>query len=85
MRASRTFKYGAHDVTIETGNIARQADGAVMVNMADTVVLVTAVGASKDVEGRDFFPLTVNYQERSSCNTTLMKSSLFLSSNSSFS
>ena len=64
MRASRTFKYGAHDVTIETGNIARQADGAVMVNMADTVVLVTAVGASKDVEGRDFFPLTVNYQEK---------------------
>jgi polyribonucleotide nucleotidyltransferase len=64
VRASRTFKYGAHDVTIETGNIARQADGAVMVNMADTVVLVTAVGASKDVEGRDFFPLTVNYQEK---------------------
>ena len=64
MRASRTFKYGAHDVTIETGVIARQADGAVVVNMADTVVLVTAVGATKDVEGRDFFPLTVNYQEK---------------------
>ena len=64
MRASRTFKYGAHDVTIETGVIARQADGAVIVNMADTVVLVTAVGDSKDVEGRDFFPLTVNYQEK---------------------
>ncbi len=64
MRASRTFKYGAHDVTIETGVIARQADGAVIVNMADTVVLVTAVGATKDVEGRDFFPLTVNYQEK---------------------
>ena len=64
MRASRTFKYGAHDVTIETGAIARQADGAVIVNMADTVVLVTAVGDKKDVEGRDFFPLTVNYQEK---------------------
>ena len=64
MRASRTFKYGAHDVTIETGAIARQADGAVLVNMADTVVLVTAVGEKKDVEGRDFFPLTVNYQEK---------------------
>jgi polyribonucleotide nucleotidyltransferase len=64
VRASRTFKYGAHDVTIETGAIARQADGAVLVNMADTVVLVTAVGEKKDVGGRDFFPLTVNYQER---------------------
>ena len=64
MRASRTFKYGAHDVTIETGVIARQADGAVLVNMADTVVLVTAVGDKKDVAGRDFFPLTVNYQEK---------------------
>jgi len=64
VRATRTFKYGAHDVTIETGIIARQADGAVMVNMADTVVLVTAVGEKKDVEGRDFFPLTVNYQEK---------------------
>jgi polyribonucleotide nucleotidyltransferase len=64
VRASRTFKYGAHDVTIETGVIARQADGAVLVNMADTVVLVTAVGDKKDVAGRDFFPLTVNYQEK---------------------
>ena len=64
MKVSRTFNYGDHDVTIETGLIARQADGAVMVNMADTVVLVTAVGQKKDVEGRDFFPLTVNYQEK---------------------
>jgi polyribonucleotide nucleotidyltransferase len=62
--ANRKFRYGAHDVTIETGAIARQADGAVLVNMADTVVLVTAVGDDKDVEGRDFFPLTVNYQEK---------------------
>ncbi len=64
MRATRTFKYGAHDVTIETGVLARQADGAVLVNMADTVVLVTAVGQKKDVPDRDFFPLTVNYQEK---------------------
>ena len=61
MKVTRTFKYGAHDVTIETGVVARQADGAVMVNMADTVVLVTAVGEKKDVADRDFFPLTVNY------------------------
>jgi polyribonucleotide nucleotidyltransferase len=64
VKATRTFKYGAHDVTIETGVIARQADGAVLVNMAETVVLVTAVGEKKDVAGRDFFPLTVNYQEK---------------------
>ena len=64
MKVSRTFNYGNHDVTIETGAIARQADGAVIVSMADTVVLVTAVGEKKDVEGRDFFPLTVNYQEK---------------------
>jgi len=64
VKVKRSFKYGAHDVTIETGVVARQADGAVMVNMADTVVLVTAVGEKVDVEGRDFFPLTVNYQEK---------------------
>lgn len=61
----KTFQYGDHPVTLETGLIARQAHGAVMVDMADTVVLVTAVGAREAVEGRDFFPLTVNYQERS--------------------
>ena len=64
MKVSRTFKYGAHEVTLETGVMARQADGAVVVSMADTVVLVTAVGEKRDVEGRDFFPLTVNYQEK---------------------
>jgi polyribonucleotide nucleotidyltransferase len=64
VKVSRTFNYGNHSVTIETGTIARQADGAVVVNMADTVVLVTAVGEKKDVGGRDFFPLTVNYQEK---------------------
>jgi polyribonucleotide nucleotidyltransferase len=64
VKVSKTFKYGAHDVSIETGVMARQADGAVVVNMADTVVLVTAVGEKKEGEGRDFFPLTVNYQEK---------------------
>ena len=61
----KTFQYGQHTMTLETGEIARQASGAVMVNMADTVVLVTAVAAKDAIEGRDFFPLTVNYQERS--------------------
>ncbi len=61
----KTFQYGQQTVTLETGAIARQANGAVLVSMADTVVLVTAVGAREAVEGRDFFPLTVNYQERS--------------------
>jgi polyribonucleotide nucleotidyltransferase len=63
VKVSRTFQYGAHQVSLETGVIARQAHGAVMVNMADTVVLVTAVGGSVDTN-RDFFPLTVNYQEK---------------------
>jgi polyribonucleotide nucleotidyltransferase len=60
----RSFQYGEHEVTIETGQIARQADGAVMVSMAETVVLVTAVGRKHADPGRDFFPLTVNYQEK---------------------
>ncbi len=61
---SKTFRFGDHDVTLETGHVARQADGAVLVTMADTVVLVTAV-ARKDVKpGQSFFPLTVNYQEK---------------------
>ncbi len=60
----KSFKYGDHTVTIETGELARQADGAVLVTMSDTVVLVTAVGLKKPTPGRDFFPLTVNYQEK---------------------
>ena len=60
----QTFSYGAHQVTIETGRLARQADGAVVVTMGDTVVLVTAVGRREAVAGRDFFPLTVNYVEK---------------------
>ena len=61
---TKTFQYGEHEVSLTTGAIARQADGAVIVNMADTVVLVTAVGRKAADPGRDFFPLTVNYQEK---------------------
>ncbi|MFO1424299.1 MAG: polyribonucleotide nucleotidyltransferase [Candidatus Competibacteraceae bacterium] len=61
----KTFQYGQHAVTLETGEIARQASGSVMVNMADTVVLVTMVAARETEEGRDFLPLRVDYQERS--------------------
>lgn len=60
----RKFQYGQHTVSIETGMIARQATAAVMVNMDDTAVFVTAVAQKKVKEGQDFFPLTVNYQER---------------------
>lgn len=60
----QTFQFGSHSVTLETGEYARQADGAVVVRMGDTVVLVTAVGKKDAVPGRDFFPLTVNYIEK---------------------
>ena len=60
----KTFSYGSHEVTLETGEMARQADGAVVVRMGDTVVLVTAVARKTVVPGRDFFPLTVNYIEK---------------------
>ena len=63
---TRTFKYGRHTITLETGAIGRQADSAVMASMDDTTVLATVVcNRKEEVEGRDFFPLTVNYQERS--------------------
>lgn len=61
--ATKSFRYGDHTVTIETGHIARQANGAVVVNMSGTVVLVTVVGKRSD-QPKDFMPLTVNYQER---------------------
>lgn len=60
----KTFQYGQQTVTLETGEIARQATAAVLVRMDDTVVLVTAVAAKEAREGIDFFPLTVNYQEK---------------------
>ncbi len=60
----KTFEYGGQSVTLETGRIARQASGAVWVQMSDTVVLVTAVGRREGDPNKPFFPLTVNYQER---------------------
>ncbi len=60
----KSIAYGAHTLTLETGEIARQADGAVLVSLGDTVVLVTAVAAKKAKPGQDFFPLTVDYQEK---------------------
>ncbi len=62
--AKKTFTYGAHQVTLETGEIARQASGAVLVTVDDTVVLVTVVGAKQAKPGQDFFPLTVDYVEK---------------------
>jgi polyribonucleotide nucleotidyltransferase len=60
----KTFKFGRHTVTLETGRIARQASGAVWVDMDGTIVLVTAVAIKKADPKKGFFPLTVNYQER---------------------
>ena len=64
MKTTKTFQYGAHAVTLETGEIARQSGGAVLVNMDDTVVLVTVVAKNEVKPGQDFFPLTVDYQEK---------------------
>ncbi len=63
-KVKKSIQYGAHELTIETGEIARQADGAVMVTYGDTAVLVTVVGKTEVKAGQDFFPLTVDYQER---------------------
>src|SRR5690242_6050098 len=60
----KSISYGRHTLTIETGEIARQAHGAVIVNLDDTVVLVTVVGRKEVKPDQDFFPLTVDYQER---------------------
>jgi polyribonucleotide nucleotidyltransferase len=60
----KTFAYGNHQLTLETGEVARQASGAVMVSLDDTVVLVTVVGRKDAKPEQDFFPLTVDYQER---------------------
>jgi len=62
--AKKTFTWGKHTVTMETGEIARQATGAVLVNMDDTVVLATVVAARSPKPGQDFFPLTVDYVEK---------------------
>ncbi|MFM2397320.1 MAG: polyribonucleotide nucleotidyltransferase, partial [Pseudomonadota bacterium] len=60
----KTISYGNHQLTLETGEIARQASGAVIVSLDDTVVMVTVVGAKNAKSEQDFFPLTVDYQER---------------------
>ena len=59
----KEFKYGDHLITLETGEIARQASGAVLINVEGTSILVSVVG-KKEPQGGDFFPLTVNYQEK---------------------
>ncbi|WP_444911446.1 polyribonucleotide nucleotidyltransferase [Microbulbifer sp. JMSA004] len=61
---SKTFQYGQHQVTIETGRIARQATGAALVSMGETVVLCTVVGAKEAKPDQGFFPLSVHYQEK---------------------
>ena len=63
-KVTKTFQYGNHQVTLETGEIARQSSGSVIVKMSDTVLLVSVVGSKKGREGIDFFPLTVDYQEK---------------------
>ena len=61
---TKQFQYGQHTVTLETGVVARQATAAVMASMDDTTVLVSVVAKKEAREGQDFFPLTVNYQEK---------------------
>ena len=63
-KLTKSFQFGEHTVTIETGEIARQASATVMVSMADTVVMVAVVGQKEAKPGQSFFPLTVNYQEK---------------------
>jgi len=64
-KVTKTFQYGDHTVTLETGEIARQASGAVLVSVEDTVVLATVVARKDAKPGQDFFPLTVDYIEKS--------------------
>ena len=61
---TKKFQFGDHEVVMETGEIARQTSAAVMISVGDTVVLVSAVGKKEVRPGADFFPLTINYQER---------------------
>ena len=63
-KVTKTFQYGQHQVTLETGEIARQASGAVLVSIEDTVVLATVVAKKDAKPGQDFFPLTVDYMEK---------------------
>ena len=63
-KVTKTFQWGQHTVILETGEISRQAGGAVIVNIEDTVVLATVVAAKNAKPGQDFFPLTVDYIEK---------------------
>ena len=63
-KITKSFQYGRHTVTVETGEVARQASGSVIVSVEDTVVLVSVVGGKNVKPGQDFFPLTVDYLER---------------------
>src|SRR6185295_12875110 len=63
-KVTKTFQWGQHTVTLETGEIARQAGGAVIVNVEDTVILCTVVAAKNAKPGQDFFPLTCDYVEK---------------------
>ncbi|TAM43693.1 MAG: polyribonucleotide nucleotidyltransferase, partial [Gammaproteobacteria bacterium] len=63
-KITQSFQYGSHTVTLETGEIARQASGACVASMGDTVVLATVVAEKEAESGKDFFPLTVDYQEK---------------------
>ncbi len=63
-KITQSFQYGSHTVTLETGEIARQASGACLASMGDTVVLATVVAQREPMPGKDFFPMTVDYQEK---------------------
>ncbi len=63
-KVTKTFEYGDHTVVMETGEIARQASATVMITMGETTVMVAAVGRKEAKPGQNFFPLTVNYQEK---------------------
>ena len=63
-KVSKTFQWGSHTVTMETGEVARQSSGAVMLDMDGTVVLATVVAKTEGKAGQDFFPLTVDYLEK---------------------
>jgi polyribonucleotide nucleotidyltransferase len=76
-KVTKTFQWGQHTVTMETGEIARQSTGAVLLDMDGTVVLATVVGKTEGKAGQDFFPLTVDYLEKA----TPLARSLAASSN----
>ena len=63
-RAQVSVQVGQHEISFETGKLAKQADGAVVVRSGDTMVLATAVGRSEARDGADFFPLTIDVEER---------------------